>query len=228
MSSGLHVDSVRKQFRGRFVLNDVFLSCQIGETVGLLGRNGSGKSTLLKIISGTLSADYKYISIDNLRVADSFGSRRLMRYLPQDSFLPSHISIESILRCFCSSRNADVLRQSIHVQPFLRRLPGDLSGGEKRIIEILLLLHSDAKYVLLDEPFNGLAPLHVEIVKDIIRSASGKGIVVTDHDYRNVLEISSRVILMQEGNTKKVNRATDLIDFGYLPRHTVVEWEAAT
>jgi lipopolysaccharide export system ATP-binding protein len=68
--SGLHVDSVRKDFGIRRVLNDVFLSCEVGEIVGLLGRNGSGKSSLLKIVFGSCAADYKFVSIDHIKQVD--------------------------------------------------------------------------------------------------------------------------------------------------------------
>lgn len=93
-----------------------------------------------------------------------------------------------------------------------------MSGGERRILEILLMVHSEAKYLLFDEPFNGISPVHIEILKDIIKAHSkDKGFIITDHDYRNVLDISSRVILMDNGNTKVIKEFNELIEFGYLP-----------
>ena len=104
------------------------------------------------------------------------------------------------------------------IKPFLRQRNNDLSGGEKRLIEIFILLYSKAKYVLLDEPFNGLAPLHIEIIKDKIRElAPEKGFVITDHDYHNILNISTSIILLHEGETKKIHDHQQLIAFGYLP-----------
>ncbi|MEJ2880919.1 ATP-binding cassette domain-containing protein [Pedobacter sp. GR22-6] len=217
--SGLHVDSVRKQIGSRQILNDVFISCEPGEVVGLLGRNGSGKSTLLKIIFGTLSADNKFVSIDGKKINSLYENRLLLHYLSQDNYLPNHIRIKSIIACFCSREKSTVLTAHQFVKPFLDKKVQQLSGGEKRILEILLLIHSDVKYLLLDEPFNGISPLHIEILKDIIRiHAKGIGVIITDHDYKNVLDISDRIVLLDNGNTKVIREFNDLVDFGYLPK----------
>ena len=216
--TGLNADSIRKQIDGRQILNDVFISCRQGEIVGLLGRNGSGKSTLLKIIFGSLSGDNKYLSIDNQKINTIYQSRKLLRYLPQDGYLPNHMSIATIIRCFCNKQNAARVMESELVKPFMHTKVKQLSGGEKRILEILLTLHSEAKYILLDEPFNGVSPLYVEIIKDLIKQHSkDKGFIITDHDYRNVLDISSTVVLMVDGNTKVIKEFNDLIKYGYLP-----------
>lgn len=217
--SGLHVDSVRKQIGDKQILNDVFISCKTGEVVGLLGRNGSGKSTLLKIIFGSLKADYQYISIDDKKINSLYDNRALLQYLPQDNFLPNHIKTINIIRCFCNAENAALLIDNELVKPHLKKKTNQLSGGERRILEVLLMVHSGAKYLLFDEPFNGIAPLHIEIVKEIIKEhAKDKGFIITDHDYRNVLDLSSTVILMDKGNTRVIKEFNDLIQFGYLPQ----------
>lgn len=216
--SGLHVDSVRKQIGDRQILNSVFISCKPGEIIGLLGRNGAGKSTLLKIIFGSLGADNKFVSINDKRINSLFGSSELLKYLPQNNYLPDHIKIKHIIHCFCSSEKVSMVINDSLVKPFLHKKVKQLSGGEKRIIEVLLMVHSGAKYLLFDEPFNGLSPLHVEIIKDIIKKHSkNNGVIITDHSYRNVLDISSRVILMDNGNTKVINETKELISLGYLP-----------
>jgi ABC-type multidrug transport system ATPase subunit len=217
--SGLHADSIRKQYGNRQILNDIFISCEAGELVGLLGRNGSGKSSLLKIIFGTLTADNKFVSVDLKKKDSLFAGRNLIRYLPQDNFLPNHIQIKNLIRCFCSTAGSSLLINNSLIQPHLGKKSAQLSGGEKRLIEILLMLHSDAKYLLLDEPFNGLSPLQIEVVKDLIRvHALEKGFIITDHDYRNVLDVSSRVVLMDHGNTKMIKDHRELIELGYLPK----------
>lgn len=216
--SGLDVDSVRKQFRDRQILNDVFISCKPGQIIGLLGRNGSGKSTLLKIIFGSLIADDKFVAIDGRKINSLYSSRKLIHYLPQDDYLPNHIKIRSLIYCFCDKKNIAAMMEHELVKPFLQKKIGQLSGGEKRILEILLIVHSEAKYLLFDEPFNGVSPLCVEILKGIIKNHSkDKGIIITDHDYQNVLDISSKVILMDNGNTKPIKEFNQLIEFGYLP-----------
>lgn len=216
--SGLHVDSIRKQIGDRQILNDIFISCRPGEIVGLLGRNGSGKSSLLKIIFGSLGADNKFVSIDDKKINSLYDNRKLLQYLPQDNYLPNHIKITSIINCFCNKENAPMVMENYIVKPFLQKKIKQLSGGERRILEILLMVHSEAKYLLFDEPFNGVSPLYVEILKDLIKEHSEhKGFIITDHDYKNVLDISTKVILMDNGNTKVIKEFRELIEFGYLP-----------
>lgn len=216
--SELHADSIRKHFNGRQVLNDIYISCKPGEIVGLVGRNGSGKSSLMKIIFGTLAADNKFVSIDQQKSGSLFAGRKLVRYLPQDSFLPGHVKIKDLVGCFCSKTGSNLLLKHALIQAHLGKKPAKLSGGEKRLIEILLMLHAEAKYLLLDEPFNGLSPLQIEVVKGLIRAhASDKGFIITDHDYRNVLDLSSRIVLMDKGNTKVIKDHRELIELGYLP-----------
>lgn len=215
---GLHADSIRKQIGDQQILNDVFISCKPGEIVGLLGRNGSGKSSLLKIIFGSLAADNQFVSIDNQKINSLYDNRKLLQYLPQDGFLPNHIKITNIISCFCNPENSTLLTENSLVMPHLQKKSKQLSGGERRILEILLMVHSEARYLLLDEPFNGVSPLQVQTIKDLIQKHSeDKGFIITDHDYRNVLDISSRVILMDNGNTRVIKQFNDLIDFGYLP-----------
>lgn len=219
----LHVDSIRKQFNNRQILNDVFISCEPGQIVGLLGRNGSGKSTLLKIIFGAVKAEYKFVSVDHVKTDSLFSNRAFINYLPQSGFLPGHVNIRNIISCFCCTEQSDLLQQNEFVSPYLQLRPGQLSGGERRLVEILIMLHSGAKYLLFDEPFHGLSPLYIEAIKNMIKSHSAEtGFIITDHDYRHVLEISSKVILLDNGNTKPVQAHGDLISLGYLPSNSQI------
>lgn len=216
--NGLHADSIRKNLGGRQILNDIFISCQKGEIIGLLGRNGSGKSTLLQVIFGSLKADHKYVAIDGLRVDTLFEARKYIQYLPQDNFLPSHLRLKNIISCFCTPQKAELFKAEPVIQTLLYKKIGELSGGEKRIFEVLLLLHSAADYLLFDEPFNGISPLQIEIIKELIQiHAVGKGVIITDHSYENVLAIASKIILLNNGNTRLINGRHELVDYGYLP-----------
>jgi ABC-type multidrug transport system ATPase subunit len=216
--SGLHADSVRKQIGNKQILNDVFISCKPGQIIGLLGRNGSGKSTLLKIIFGSLNADNKYVAVEGKKINSLFDSRNLIKYLPQDNCLPNHLTIKNIIRCFFDRENAFIVSEHPMVRPFLKQKIKQLSGGEKRIIEIIIMIHSDATYIMLDEPFSGISPLHIDIIKELLKEHSNnKGFIITDHSYKNVLDISTTVILMDNGNTKLIKDCKQLIDLGYLP-----------
>lgn len=214
----LQIDSVTKSFGLDQVLTDIFISCNKGEIIGLLGRNGAGKSTLLKIIFGSISADYKFVQIGEKRMLGISDNRNLINFLPQHHFLPSHLKVGQIISIFCSKSNSEVLQGHVHILPYLQKRPNQLSGGERRMVEILLMIHSDALFILMDEPFNGVEPIHKEEIKKLIKEHSGtKGFILTDHDYRNILDISTRTILMRDGGLEEIKHMDELKFWNYIP-----------
>lgn len=214
--ANLHIDSILKSFGAKKLLTDIFISCKPGEIVGLLGRNGSGKSTLLKIIFGTMSAEQKYIKIGDKLINGLSDNRHLVKYLPQNSYLPNHIPVSRILSLFCEGAYASLLLENELIKPLLKKKSKQLSGGEKRLVEILLILHSETKFVLMDEPFNGIAPIYKEYIKNLIREHSKtKGFIITDHDYRNILDVSTTTILLHDGGTKRGVTKEELLKWGY-------------
>lgn len=213
----LFVECVTKSFADKRILTDVFVSCKPGEIVGLLGRNGAGKSTLLKIIFGSLSSQDKFVRVDGKRVNSLFESRNLMAYLPQDGFLPKHLKIKNIISLFCNNKKKD-LYDNKYIKPILTKKGCELSSGEKRYLELFLITHSDSKYILIDEPFNGLDPIHKEDIKKLIPEVSQtKGLIITDHDYRNILEIATRIIIIIDGHLKEIKSHDELKYHGYIP-----------
>ncbi len=217
MSSLLEIDSVIKSYATRQVLTDIWLSCLTGDIIGILGRNGCGKSTLLKILFGSLEAERKFIRIDG-KVRDCpFETPGLISFLPQDNFLPKYLKISKIITLFLGK---DKVNDFLN-DPLLESLSGhrisDLSAGELRYFEIKLLLLSNSKFVILDEPFTGLSPLLIDRIKEMIISASlNKGIILTDHDYRNVLELANRYCILFDGGIRQINTKEDLVKWGYL------------
>jgi ABC-type multidrug transport system ATPase subunit len=218
--SELHVDSVLKSFNSKPILTDIYISCKKGEIIGLLGRNGAGKSTLLKIICGALSADNKFVKIGDKITTGLFANRKLIKYLPQENFLPDHIKVKTVIELFCDKSKVGQLKNHEFIRPMLNKRSRQLSGGEKRFLEILLIIYSDSIYTLIDEPFNGIAPLYKEVIKELIQEQSvDKGFLITDHDYRNILDIATRIIIIHDGATKEIKSNNELIDWGYIP-HT--------
>lgn len=218
MSSHLEVDSIRKSFGDKQVLTDIALKCQPGDVIGLLGRNGTGKSTLLKIIFGTLFTDYKFIRINDEILTKPFKSNNTIVYLPQDNFLPKNITVKKVVEFYSD----DFDQKKFLEDDVLSKVTGtkivNLSGGESRYLEVKLLLNLDSVFVLLDEPFNGISPLHIELIKTmILNRSSKKGIILTDHDYRNVLDVANKYYLLFDGGLKPVKTKQDLIDWGYVP-----------
>jgi len=216
--SKLHVDSIIKNFDTKQVLTDVFISCQKGDIIGLLGRNGTGKSTLLKIIFGSIPADNKFVKIGDKISSGLFDNRKLIKYLPQDNFLPNHVKVKTIIELFCDKNKAELIKKHKLIVPMLNKKSKQLSSGEKRLLEMLLIIYSDSTYSLIDEPFNGVAPLYKEEIKELIKGQSAdKGFIITDHDYRNILDIATRIIIIHDGGTKELKSKKELIDWGYIP-----------
>lgn len=213
----LHVDSIEKSFGEQKILKDVFLSCETGEITGILGRNGTGKSTLLEIIFGTTSAENKFVRVGSKVIKNISNNKNLIHYLAQDHFLPNHLKVKSIINLFCSPENAVILKSNKLIVPFINQKTRNLSGGEKRLLEILILLFSDCRFLLLDEPFHSLSPKIIEEIKLLIKEQSkDKGIIITDHQYQHVLEISDKIILLKNGSTKILNGTDDLKKLGYI------------
>ncbi len=214
----LHADSILKSYGTNQVLTDVYITCKTGEILGLVGRNGSGKSTLLKTIFGTLNADYKFVRINNKQIRTLSDAQSLIKYLPQDNYLPKNITISKIMQLYQDFIDLEEFRNSNLIADILDLRSNQLSGGQKRLVEILLVLYSKAEYLLLDEPFNGVAPIYKDEIKRLIKSKSAdKGIIITDHDYRNVLDVSSRIVLIYDGGTREVKDHKELEYWGYLP-----------
>lgn len=216
--SKLHVDSILKRFGDKQILTDVFLSCTEGEIIGLVGRNGVGKSTLLKIIFGALNAETKFVKVDNKLIKSVKDSTGLVAYLPQDNFLPNHIKISTLIKLFCDADTSQFISSHKLIEPMLYKYAKQLSGGERRLLEVFLMIFSKAKFVLIDEPFNGIAPVYKDEIKRLVKEQSKyKGFIITDHDYRNVLEVASKTILLYDGGTKVITSTEDLSEFGYIP-----------
>lgn len=212
----LYVDSVNHRYGDREVLSSVFLNCKIGEVVGLLGRNGSGKSTLLKIVFGEIKPHFMHLKIDGELTTKAYLTSKVA-YLPQGFFVPQYLKISDLVNLYTNRHKEGLLGLEI-IKTNLTETIGNLSGGNRRLVEALLLIYGDAKYVLLDEPFSQLAPLIADELKlHIAKFSNQKGFVVTDHYYRQILEISTRVILINNGCNYQINNEDDLILNGYLP-----------
>ena len=218
MQNRFEADSIRKAFGDKQVLTDVYLSCQTEDIIGLLGRNGSGKSTLLKILFGTLYTDYKHILINGEYLDQPFKEKGLISFLHQDNFLPRSMTVKKVLKLFDHKLDDTEFVNDPVLSKVLNTKIGNLSGGESRYLEIKLILNLDSKFVFLDEPFNGISPVHIDIVKEMIRNQAGKkGIVLTDHDYRNVLDVANKYMILFDGGIKILKSKEEFIYWGYLP-----------
>lgn len=205
---GLEVDSVIMRYGEHTVLSDVYLKCNMGDIIGIFGRNGSGKTTLFNIIYGTCTAENSFVRIDGEVISRGAFRGGLVGYLPQNDFFPAHLRIRevfSLLPQWRVDRKDEILGRVWETRA------GELSGGELRYLEIMYLLWSGFKYLILDEPFSGLAPVMVERLCSILKEHSKTaGIMIADHDYRSVAGLVNRHFMLDSGELREISSFDEL------------------
>lgn len=212
----LEIDNVELYYKKKPVLNGIYLKAESGKITGILGNNGSGKSCLLNIIFGSLKPKYKLIRIDNQPVTQPLFLSNRIAFLSQHHFIPNRMKIRSAFKLFKVDWHDFIVRFPLF-EAFEKRSFSKLSGGERRIIEIYLVLHKESDIVLLDEPFNGVAPLYIEkIMSQIHDQKRHKIVIVTDHRYKEVTDISDTIYLMKNGCTILINELEALEDYKYV------------
>lgn len=212
----LECDGVEFGYDSKPLLTSIYLQTSTNMITGLLGRNGSGKSTLMKICFGSIRPWSGSVRIDGRLISFPAFTSGMISYLPQDSFLPV-ATLRTILKVF-KVRADDMYEDFPEFRDFLDLFPSELSGGYLRLFEVIAILHKPgAKFCLLDEPFTGLSPVIVERLQQIIiRKKSEKGIIISDHLYRQVKEISDELIVLANGRTVAVKDHDDLAGLGYV------------
>ena len=219
MKHVLEIDSIQKKFDLITILSDVYLKCETGDIVGLLGRNGSGKSTLLQIIFGILKADFKFIRVDGVVKSKTSELFNEISYLSQDNFLPRNFRVAKVIALSIKKDKINDFYSDETITTLKNKSIGELSSGELRYLEIKLVLSNSSKFVLLDEPYNGLSPLLIEKINDLIlKNAAQKGIIITDHNYESIIGISTRLTLLKEGKLHHIKNKEELVEKGYLSR----------
>ena len=219
MYNQLVADSIFLKFGEKRLLNGIYLKSSSGEVTGILGRNGSGKTCLLKIISGILPAQASKIRIDGEPIKKRLGEIPLINYLPQSQFHPVSVNLKNLCHFYHINPNAFFEEFAIPVD--LWDLPfGQLSGGWKRLVEVLLVVASPSRFSLLDEPFSHIMPLHIDLVKGAItRRLSEKGFIITDHQWEHVAEMSQSLFLVNEGHLVPIFSKDDLMALSYISNY---------
>ncbi|MBN8824538.1 MULTISPECIES: ATP-binding cassette domain-containing protein [unclassified Spirosoma] len=214
----LEVDSVWLEYANHRILQNVYLRVDKGQLVGLLGRNGCGKTSLLEIIYGIRTSQNNSVRIDGTYMGKLYRHRGILAYLPQKQFVPGHLTVRQAFHLYQS----DPTEASAYFPELAGLLSyrfDDLSGGQKRLAEISMVLSSPAPFIILDEPFSNVMPLHVETLKTwLVALKARKGILMTDHSYLDVLAISDRLYLLNmHGRTIPLEHPIQqLRDFGYI------------
>ncbi len=222
----LTASNLAKSYRGRPVVQDVSLEISSGQIVGLLGPNGAGKTTCFYMIVGIVRASKGLIAIDgqDLTSLPMHGrARRGIGYLPQEASIFRRLSVADNLMAILQSR-ADLKRhqrhekmeqllEEFHITHIRDSLGMSLSGGERRRVEIARALATEPDFMLLDEPFAGVDPISVIDIKQIIEhlQARGIGILITDHNVRETLDICEKAYIVGEGHIIAAGSPEDIL-----------------
>lgn len=225
-NAGLAAHNLSKSYRQRPVLRDVSVSVQRGEAVGLLGPNGAGKTTCFYLITGLIAPDAGGISLDGNDVTELPMYRRArlgVGYLPQEASIFRGMSVEANIRAVLEviekdrdAREAmlDELLAEFSIS-HLRRTPAlALSGGERRRVEIARALASRPSFMLLDEPLAGIDPIAVGDIRDLVAHLKdrGIGVLITDHNVRETLDIIDRAYILHEGRVLMEGAPDEIVE----------------
>ncbi len=211
--TGLVCDHLGKRYAKRPVVREVSLHVQRGEAVGLLGPNGAGKTTCFYIITGLVKPDYGRILIDGKDVTPLPMYRRSrlgIGYLPQESSIFRGLSVEDNIMALLQVNEPRRDRRRILLDELLaefsvehlRHAPSNqLSGGERRRVEIARALACKPSFILLDEPLAGIDPIAVADIRQIVSHLKdrGIGVLITDHNVRETLDIIDRAYIIHDG-----------------------------
>lgn len=218
MKNTLEADSIVFEIGGRRILSDIYIQLETGRITGLLGRNGQGKSSLMKILFGTLHPLNKSIRINGHYIHKPYLKMSLINYLPQFNCFPADRKITDLFKDFEVDYAVFVSRFA-HIMPDSKLKFRQLSAGNRRFIETYLLLFTPGLFALLDEPFSHLSPVTLQEMSLLIREASKeKGILISDHYFEEILQISDQLYVLEGGKIKLIHSKEELAVSGYLPR----------
>lgn len=209
----IRAEALIKEYNKERVVNEVDLKVDRGEIVGLLGPNGAGKTTTFYMILGLINPDGGKIFFDQEDISKLPVYKRArmgIGYLPQEASIFRKLTVGENLKAILEYRdlsdeeieaNIQELLAEFHVEALRDRKGFQLSGGERRRVEIARALSANPDFILLDEPFAGVDPIAVNDIQEIIRylKKRGLGVLITDHSVRETLSITDRAYIMHEG-----------------------------
>ncbi|MFU8880733.1 MAG: LPS export ABC transporter ATP-binding protein [Rhodobacterales bacterium] len=223
--SGLRVRNLRKSYKKRVVIREFSMDLNRGEVVALLGPNGSGKSTTFYAIAGLVYPEGGEVILDGRDVTNLPMYRRAklgIGYLPQEMSIFRGLSVEDNISAILDITVKDSHKRRERLEELLsefsiehlRRAPAlALSGGERRRVEIARCLAADPKYLLLDEPFAGVDPISVGDIRHLVSDLKkrGIGVLITDHNVRETLEIVDRAYILHDGKVLMSGTPDDVV-----------------
>lgn len=235
--SKLKIEDIKKSIKKTQILHGISLEVNSGEIVGLLGPNGAGKTTTFYTVCGLVSPTSGKVFFDEEEITKLPLHQRALKgigYLPQESSIFKDLSVEDNLMLAAQivtddkkeqhTRVEDLL-EVFNIEPIRQRKGVSLSGGERRRTEIARALVSKPKFLLLDEPFAGVDPIAVKDIQEIIHELTkiGIGVLITDHNVRETLEICDRAYVMKSGTLLASGNSEDIKSDGSVREHYLGE-----
>ncbi|MCM4170309.1 ABC transporter ATP-binding protein [Arenibacter sp. TNZ] len=201
----IHVESLYKKFGKNKVLSGLELDIDQGGIFAILGPNGSGKTTLIKTILGMVIPNKGTISVMASKIKNKWKYRQDINYLPQIANFPGNLKVKELIAMIKDIRQKPTDEQKLislfGLEPFLDKKLSNLSGGTKQKVNIVLTFMFDSPLIILDEPTNGLDPMALIRLKQLIaeEKAKGKTFLITSHIMQFVEEVSDEVVYLLEG-----------------------------
>lgn len=212
----IEIDSIELSYDQKKILYGIYIKAETGKVTGILGRNGCGKTSLLRILFGDLKPKYKNIRVDGKHLKTKLFKTNLIAYLPQHQLLPKGIKLKNAFHLF-NVDWSDFVTLFDSFKIYKKSKSNQLSSGELRVIETYLVLNSGKKIILLDEPFSFIAPLYIEKFKVMLLEKKKEStIIVTDHFYQDIREVSDTIYFLKNGSSKFINSKEELEAEGYL------------
>lgn len=223
----LEAKGLVKRYRKRTVVNNMNLHVSQGEIVGLLGPNGAGKTTTFYMVVGLIRPDEGRIFLDDRDITPLPMYKRAklgVGYLPQEASVFRKLTVENNIKAVLElatglnkkeiQEKADELIAEFSLEHVRDNKGNFLSGGERRRTEIARALAVDPKFILLDEPFAGVDPIAVEEIQQIVTKLVNRniGVLITDHNVHETLNITERAYLLFEGRLLKSGTAEELAE----------------
>jgi len=223
----LSIVSLSKQFKKKYAVKDISFKMNAGEIVGLLGPNGAGKTTIFYMIVGFIKVTGGQIFLNSLEITHQpmfIRAKEGISYLPQEASIFKKLTVEENIGAILETRKnlskrgkketLDILLEEFGISEIRKQKAFTLSGGERRRTEIARSLAIEPNFLLLDEPFAGIDPIAVNEIKDIITrlSTKGIGILITDHNVRDTLEITNRSYIINRGEILAEGSGKDLLE----------------
>ena len=205
---------ISKSYGRNSILNEISINIDLNEITGLLGPNGAGKTTLFYILAGLTKPTKGEVLLNNSEITNLSLSSRAdsgLVYLPQEPSIFRNLTVKDNLRSSLETKilskpeiekRINELMEEIKISSLANRKGRELSGGQRRRVEIARSIALNPKFIMLDEPFAGIDPLAIDDLKELIQKLTkkGLGILISDHNVKATTDICKKIFVINSGN----------------------------